>query len=82
MALDVKAGHRPFKRVFVIQYFRTLIVSYSLNIRKMARPILRCNPDMVVGMPVARAILFRNPEMPNALFHENENPKVLRLLMG
>jgi len=45
-------------------------------------PILRCLPLLVVGIPVNRAILFLAAEMPKALFKENENPYVRRLLIA
>jgi hypothetical protein len=34
-------------------------------------------PDLVVGIPVERAIRLRNPDIPMARFHENENPYFL-----
>ncbi len=44
-------------------------------------PILRCLPCLVVGMPVARAILPFMLDMPKARLAENEKPYfLLRLL--
>ena len=34
-------------------------------------------PDFVNGIPICLDILFFTPEIPNALFHENENPYFL-----
>mgnify|MGYP006910062145 CR=1 FL=1 len=40
----------------------------------MDEPTLRSKPCLVVGIPVLRAKLCFAPEIPTALFHENENP--------
>lgn len=37
-------------------------------------PILRSTPPRVVGIPVFLAMLFLNPDSPNNLLNENENP--------
>jgi len=41
-----------------------------------ARPILRCMPLRVVGMPVARAKRYRARDTPRARFHEKERPGI------
>lgn len=46
-----------------------------------ALPTLRWRPERVRGIPVALEILVFTPDMPSALFHENENPYFFFLLM-
>lgn len=41
------------------------------------RPTLRCLPDRVSGIPIARDSLPFAAEMPTARFHEKENPYFL-----
>lgn len=44
-----------------------------------ARPIARCRPDRVRGMPIFRDKRPLAAEMPSARLHENEKPCFLRL---
>lgn len=43
----------------------------------MLLPILLLKPILVKGIPVLRATLFFNPEIPKARFQENDNPNFL-----
>jgi hypothetical protein len=47
-----------------------------------ARPTLRCRPERVNGTPVLRDIFPFMPEMPEARFHENENPCFLPMSLS
>ena len=47
----------------------------------MAPPIFRSMPDLVVGIPVVRAILCFNLVIPNALFREKLTPGIFVLVM-
>ncbi len=47
-----------------------------LALLRMALPILRSRPCLVIGMPVARAIFCLAPVMPIARFQENERPGI------
>jgi hypothetical protein len=42
----------------------------------MVAPIFLSNPDFEVGTPVLLAIFCLNAVIPNALFHEKENPQI------
>ena len=56
----------------VYRYSKELFLNYSINPLRMALPILRSWPCLVMGMPVARAIFCLAPVMPIARFQENE----------
>ena len=47
-----------------------------------ARPILRCRPERVSGMPVFLDIFPFIPEMPVARFQENEKPCFLPIAIS
>ena len=49
---------------------------YLKNIFKMLVPIFLSIPDLVVGIPVARAIFCFACAMPNNLLNEKENPNL------
>lgn len=45
------------------------------------RPILRSRPDLVSGIPMALDNLAFAPEIPRALFHENDKPSFLPMFV-
>ena len=47
-----------------------------------ARPILRCLPDLVRGIPICRDIFPFIAEMPSARLQENEKPYFLPIALS
>src|SRR5438105_11675726 len=46
------------------------------------RPALRCRPDLVSGIPMARDSLPLADEMPKARFQENDRPNFLPMVQS
>ena len=49
---------------------------------RMAPPILRSKPCLVVGIPTARATLVFKPEMPTARLSEKLSPGILAIIVS
>ena len=49
---------------------------------RMALPILRSRPCLVVGIPTARATLVFKPEIPTARLSEKLSPGILAIIVS
>jgi len=64
--LDIRERHRGFVGAVDLSD-----VLYGLKIFQNIAPTLRCRPDFVQGMPVARETRRFAVVMPSSRFHEN-----------
>lgn len=63
--------------IFIFCLHRKSALTYFPNkALRIVLPIFRSIPDFVVGIPVLRAKLLLALVIPNALFHENDNPGI------